>query len=101
MTYEMSLLEHDEHKNHIPKNRKVIALRTEKDHLSDNLSDDDENLELLTIKFKKLIKQELKNKNKLEKKKRPKKKKTLKDESSDEIANCALTTFDNKVSNSP
>ncbi|CAL9085553.1 unnamed protein product [Musa textilis] len=66
MTYEMTL-ELDEHKNHLPKNRKDLALRTRKCHFSDDSSDEDhveEDLELL-MNFNKFIKQESKIKNKL------------------------------------
>ncbi|CAL9106613.1 unnamed protein product [Musa textilis] len=109
MTYEMTFLEHnehDEHMNHLPKNRKDLEFRTMEYHLRESSSDEDdgdENFELLTMNFKKFIKQKLKNKNELERKKRPKKK-APKDESritEGEMANCALMGFDYKVSNSP
>ena len=80
--------------------------------MSDNSSDDDNDFELLTIKFKNFMKQELKNKNEL-KKKLSKKKKVFKvtlDESSssddneqidgDKTTNFALMTLDNEVNNS-
>ena len=51
--------------NNLSKNRKDLAFRTKEDNLSESLSDDD--FELLTIKLKKLTKQESKNKNKLKK----------------------------------
>ena len=65
MTYEMTNVAHDELKNNFPKNRKDFALRTKEDYSSESSSDDE--LELLTIKFKRFIKQELKNKIKLKK----------------------------------
>ena len=89
-----------------------MAFRTIEYHLSDNSSNDDDDFELLTIKFKKFMKQELKDKNKF-KKKLSKKKKALKvtwDEISaskdeeqtdeDEVTNLSLMTLDNKVNNS-
>ncbi|CAL9078625.1 unnamed protein product [Musa textilis] len=116
MTYEITHLTYDEHENNIPKNRKIIILRMKEEHSSESSSDDD--LELLTIKFKKFIKQELKNKTEFYPEtttcygcKKPghskdkctkKKKKALKDESSasgDEDANYALVAFENEVSN--
>ena len=44
MTYEMTLLEHfepDEHLNHLPKNRKDMALKSQEDHLKGISSDED------------------------------------------------------------
>ena len=69
MTYEMTYVAL-ELENNLPKNRKDLTLRTNEDHSSESSSDDE--LELLTIKFKMFIKQKLRNKNKL-KKKLPKK----------------------------
>ena len=60
MSYEMTCIAHDERKNNLQKNRKHLAHRTKEDHSSESSSDDD--LELLTRKFKKFIKQESKNK---------------------------------------
>ena len=110
MTYEMTFKAHDKHENNLLKNKKDLAFRTNKDHSSESSSDDE--LKLLTIKFKRFIKQELKNKNKL-KNKLPKKKRALKvtwDEMSiseeeeqtneDETTNFALVTLDNEVNNS-
>ncbi len=68
----MTCIEHDEHKNNLSKNKKGLTLRTKEDHFSESSSDDD--FELLTIKLKKLIKQEYKNKNELKKKLLKKKK---------------------------
>ena len=65
MTYEMTHIDHDVLENNLPKNKKDLASRTIEDHLSDNSSDDD--VDILTIKFKKYMKQESKNKNKLKK----------------------------------
>ena len=57
MTYEMTCIEHE---NYILKNRKDLTLQIIEYHLSDNSSDDDDDFELLTIKFKKFMKQQLK-----------------------------------------
>ena len=65
MTYEMAYDELDELKNYLPKKRKDFALRTKGDHTSKSSSDGE--LKLLTIKLKKFLKQESKNKNKLKK----------------------------------
>ena len=102
---------HDELENNLPKNMKDLTLRTNKDHSSKTSSDDD--LELLTIKLMKNLKQELKNKNKLTKK-LPKKKEVFKaawDESSssedekqtnkDKVMNYVLMAFDNEVTKTP
>ncbi|CAL9114858.1 unnamed protein product [Musa textilis] len=102
ITYEMTLLEHvghDEHLNHLPKNRKDLKFRTNEYHLSD---EDNDELELRTPKFNKFIKQKFKIKNEFERRKRPKKKKKARqEESSKEKTYCALTIFDNEVRNSP
>ena len=65
---------HEEQEDILPKNRKDMALRTSEDHLRENSSDEDcdDDLALLTRKFKKFIKRnKFKNdtKNKLEPKK--------------------------------
>ena len=65
ITYEMSCITQDEYENNFPKNRKYMALRTKECHLSDNSSDDDDDIELLMRKLKKIIKQETKDKNEL------------------------------------
>ena len=75
--------EHNQHLNHLPKNRKDLELRTNEYHLSNDSSDEDND--------------------ELERRKRPKKRKATKDDSKtskDETANWALTSFDYKVSNS-
>lgn len=54
MTYEMTCMIHDKLKNNLLKNMKNIVLRTEEDRLSQS-SSDDEDLTLLTRKFKKFI----------------------------------------------
>ncbi|CAL9120322.1 unnamed protein product [Musa textilis] len=58
MIYEMSILEYDEHMNHLLKNKKDLELRTKKCHLSDDSSDEDtiENFELRTLNLNKFIK---------------------------------------------
>ena len=106
MTYEMVRNAHDEHNehlNHLPKNRKDLELRTNEYHLSNDSSDDDnDELEFRTLNLNKFIKQKSKMNNELERRKRPKKRKA-KDESrtsKGEMANWALTGFEYKVSNS-
>ncbi|CAL9079475.1 unnamed protein product [Musa textilis] len=99
MTYEMTLLkhdEHDEHLNHLLKNKKVFELRTREYHLSDDSNDEDneEDFEPL-IDLNKFIKQKSKINNKLEQRNRPMKKK----KAHQEEANYALMGFDNEVSN--
>ncbi|CAL9093986.1 unnamed protein product [Musa textilis] len=106
MTYEMSFfehLEHDEHMNHLLKNKKDLEHRTNECHLSDDSSDEDnDDIEHITMNVNKFIKQKLKSTNELERRKRPKKKKKgCKEESSKEEAKWALTVFDNEVRNSP
>ncbi|CAL9105961.1 unnamed protein product [Musa textilis] len=108
MTYKMSFfehLEHDEHMNHLLKNKKDLEHRTNECHLSDDSSDEDnEGIELL-MNLNKFIKQKSKIDNELERRKRSKKKKkkkkACKEESSREEAKWALTIFDNEVRNSP
>jgi len=58
MTYEMTCKAHEEHEDTLPKNRNNMALRTQEDHLRENSSDEDfdDDLALLTRKFKKFIK---------------------------------------------
>ena len=58
MTYEMTCKAHEELEDTLPKNRKDIALKIQEDHLKENSSDEDfdEDLALLTRKFKKFIK---------------------------------------------
>ena len=73
-TYEMTCNTHEVLKNNLQKNRKDIILRTHKDHLKGSSSDEDydDDLVLLTRKFKKFIKRnKSKNdtKNKIELKK--------------------------------
>ena len=76
MTYEMVRNAHDEHNehlNHLPKNRKDLELRTNEYHLSDDSSNEDnDELELQTLTLNKFIKQKSKINNKLERRKRPK-----------------------------
>ena len=72
----MSCMPQNEHENNLPKNGKDLTLRINEEHSSESSSDDE--LELLTIKFKRFIKKELKNKNKPKMNKLQKKKKTLK-----------------------
>ena len=74
MTYEMTCKAHKELEDTFPKNRKDIALRTQEDHLKENSSDEDfdDDVSLLTKKFKRFIKRnKFKNdtKNKVEPKK--------------------------------
>ena len=74
MTYEMTCKAHEELEDTLPKNRKDMTLKTQEDHLKENSSDEDldEDLALLTRKFKKFIKRnKFKNntKNKFEPKK--------------------------------
>ena len=86
--------------NHLPKNRKDFELRTFEDHSSISSSDDE--LEL-TKKFKKFIKQKLKNKKNITTCFERKKKNKNWDESSSsedeekinkgEVANYAFTPF--------
>ena len=113
MTYEITYVAHDKLENNLPKNRKDFTLRTKEYHSSESSSDDE--LELLTIKLKKFLKQESKNKNKLRKNATTcyerKKNEVLWDESSssddeeqtdeDEMTNFALTTFDDEVNKIP
>ena len=60
------LQDNDEYKNNLLKNKKDVTLRTKENHSSKSSSDDDD-FELLTRKFKMLMKQESKNKNKFKK----------------------------------
>ncbi|NGZ73657.1 hypothetical protein GQS42_23720, partial [Salmonella enterica subsp. enterica serovar Typhi] len=74
MTYEMTCKAHEELEDTLPKNRKDMTLKTQEDHLKENSSDEDfdDDLALLTRKFKKFIKRnKFKNdtKNKYEPKK--------------------------------
>ncbi|CAL9075101.1 unnamed protein product, partial [Musa textilis] len=86
-------LEHNEHMNHLLKNKKDLEHRTNECHLSDDSSDED--IEHITMNINKFIKQKLKSTNELERRKRPKKKKKgYKEESSKEEAKWALTVFD-------
>lgn len=41
MTYEMTCNAHKELENNLPKNKKDMILRTHKDHLKENSSDED------------------------------------------------------------
>ena len=58
MTYEMTCNAHEELENNLLKNTKDMTLRTHEDHLKENSSDEDydDDLALLTRKFKKLKK---------------------------------------------
>ena len=56
MTYEMTCIEHNVLDNNLRKNKQDLALRTIEDYLSDKSSDDDDDIKLLTIKFKKFMK---------------------------------------------
>ena len=58
MTYEMTCKAHEEQEDILPKNRKDMALKTSECHLRENSSDEDcdDDLALLTRKFKKFIK---------------------------------------------
>ena len=74
MTYEMTCHAHEELENPLLKNRKDMTLKTQEDHLKGTSSDEDsdDDIALLTQKFKKFIrKNKFKNntKNKLEHKK--------------------------------
>ena len=71
MTYEMTCQAHDELENPLPKNRKDMALKSQEDHLKGISSDEDSDndIALLTQKFKKYLrKNKFKNntKNKFE-----------------------------------
>ena len=100
MTYEMTCNVRKELENPLPKNRKDFRLRTIEDHSS--ISSSDGELEL-TKKFKKLMKQKLKNKKNATICFERKKKNTNWDESSSsedeekiikgEVANYALTAL--------
>ena len=46
MTYEISCMAQNEYENNLPKNKKDLALRTIEYHLSDDSSDDHDDLEL-------------------------------------------------------
>ena len=74
MTYEMTCNAHEELKNNLPKNKKDLTVRTNEDHLKENSSDEDydDDLALLTRKFKKIIKGN-KSKNDTKNKIKPKK----------------------------
>ena len=74
MTYEMTCQAHDELENPLPKNRKDMALKSQEDHLKGTSSDEDSDndIALLTQKFKKYLrKNKFKNniKHKFEQKK--------------------------------
>ncbi len=59
MNYEMTYKAHDEYKNNFIKNKNDIPVRTKEDHLGEKLSDDnDDDLALLTRRFKKILKKE-------------------------------------------
>lgn len=98
----------EELENHLPKNKKDFGLRTIGDHLS--ISSCDGELELITMKFIKFMKQKVKNKKNANTCYECKKREELWDESScsedeekinkGEVANYALTTFYNEVNNS-
>lgn len=108
MTYEIAHNAQNELENIIPKNKKDFRLRTIEDHSSISSSDDE--LELIIMKFKKFMKQKLKNKKNAISCYERKKKEALWDESSSskdkekinkgEVENYALMTFDNEVNNS-
>ena len=105
MTYKMTCNACEELENHLPENRKDFELRTNKDHSS--ISSNDGELELITMKFKKFMKQKLKNKNNATTCYERKKKNTNWDESSSsedeekinkgEVADYTLTAFDDEV----
>ena len=74
VTYEMICKAHEELEDTLPKNKKDMTLRTQEDHLKENSSDEDfdDDVTLLTKKFKRFIKRnKFKNdtKNKFEPKK--------------------------------
>ena len=108
MTYEMTCNKYKELENHIPKDRKDFEPRTIEDHSS--ISSSDGELELI-MKFKKFMKQKLKNKNNATTCFERKKKNINWDESSSskdeekinkgEVANYALTTFNDEVIETP
>ena len=58
MTYEMTCNAYEDLENNLPKNMKDMSLRTQEDYLKENSSDEDydDDLTLLTRKFKKFIK---------------------------------------------
>ena len=99
----------EELENHLPKNKKDFGLRTIEDHSS--ISSSDGELELTTMKFKKFMKQKLKNKKNATTCYECKKKNTNRDESSSsedeekinkgEVANYAFTPFDAEVIKMP
>ena len=105
MTYEMNNVAKRELENNLPKNRKDLGHRTFEDHSSISSSDGEH--ELLINKFKKFMKQKLKNKKNKTTCFECKKKNKNWDESSSsedkekikkgEVANYASTTFNNEV----
>ena len=74
MTYEMTCQDHDELENPLPKNRKDMTLISQEDHLKGTSSDEDSDndIALLTQKFKKYLRKNKfinNTKNKIEQKK--------------------------------
>ena len=66
MTYKMAFMTYDGHTRNLPNNKKYLTLIIKEDYSSKSSSDD--NIKLLTKKFKKIITYKTKNKNKFKKK---------------------------------